>query len=138
MPSPSPTPEPEENLEIEQVFSVSLIVYSKVKKILRGKATLKEEKTMKTKELSFAVNSSNYTDFLWSMLEKHGQDNYEVTTKKHYPFRYTLLKIKGQHVANAIDVNNIADYKEMVMKINESKPAVIKILIDMRDIQKLP
>jgi hypothetical protein len=91
------------------------------------------------------------------MLEKHGQDDYEVTAKKHYPFRYTLPKIKGmfsfihwhymtqthagecrQCIADAIDVDNIADYKEMVVKINESKPAVIKILVDMRDIQKLP
>jgi hypothetical protein len=63
MVSPSQTPEPEENPEIDQVFSVSLIVYSKVKKILRGKATSKEEKTTKTKELSFAVKSSNYTEF---------------------------------------------------------------------------
>jgi len=69
--SPSPIPEPEENSEIEQVFSVSLIVYSKVKKILWGKATSKKEKTMKMKELLFAVKSSNYTEFLWSMLEKH-------------------------------------------------------------------
>lgn len=43
-----------------------------------------------------------------------------------------------QRNADAIDADNITDYKEMVMKINESKPAVIKILIDMRDIQKLP
>lgn len=95
MVSPSQTPEPEENSEIEHVFSVSLIVYSKVKKILRGKATSKEEKTMTTKELLFTVKSSNYTEFLRSMLEKHGQDDYEVTAKKHYPFRYTLPKIKG-------------------------------------------
>jgi hypothetical protein len=36
-----------------------------------------------------------------------------------------------QCIADAIDVDNIADYKEMVMKINESKPAVIKTLVNM-------
>ena len=50
---------------------------------------------MKTKELSFTIKASNYTDFLQSMLEKYGQDDYEVTVKKHYLFRYTLPKMKG-------------------------------------------
>ena len=92
--SPSPMWESENN-SVEQVFSISLIVYSKVKQILRGKSTSKEEKTTKTKELSFAIKALNYTNFLQSMLEKHGQDDYEVTVKKHYPFRYTLPKMKG-------------------------------------------
>jgi len=39
---------------------------------------------------------------------------------------------------DAINVDNIANYKEMVMKINESKLAAIKILVNMWDIQKLP
>lgn len=160
MSSPSPTRDVEDDSsEVEQVFSISLIVYSKVKKMLRGKSALKEEKTMKTKELSFAIQSLNYVDFLRSMLQKHGQEDYEVTAKKHYPFRYTLPKTKGyrdqflfiyhktrangeytrQRVADAIDVDNVADYQEMVTKIADSKPpAIIKILVDMRDVQKLP
>jgi hypothetical protein len=90
-----PNTKTRKNPEIEQVFSVSLIVYSKVKKVLQGRATSKEEKTMKTKKLSFTVKSLNCTEFLWSMLEKHGQDDYEVTVKKYYLFRYTSPKIQG-------------------------------------------
>jgi len=95
MSSPSPTRDTEDNLEAEQAFSISLTVYSKVKKTLRGKSSTKEEKSTKTKELLFAVKSSNYVNFLQNMLQKHGQEDYEVTVKKHYPFRYTLLKTKG-------------------------------------------
>jgi hypothetical protein len=45
----------------------------------------------------FAIKPSNlgYVDFLKSMLQKHGQEDYEVTEKKHYPFRYTLPTVKG-------------------------------------------
>ncbi|KIK75804.1 hypothetical protein PAXRUDRAFT_171675, partial [Paxillus rubicundulus Ve08.2h10] len=60
-----------------------------------GKSASKQEKSVKTKELLFLIKPSNYVKFLKSMLQKHGQEVYEVTEKKHYPFRYTLLKAKG-------------------------------------------
>ncbi|KAG9309093.1 hypothetical protein JVU11DRAFT_10976 [Chiua virens] len=135
-------PSPTQDLEDEQAFSISLTVYLKVKKVLWGKSTSKEEKSVKTKELSFAIKPSNAgcVNFLMSMLQKHGQDDYMVTEKKHYPFQYTLLKVKGQQAAGAIDVDNLAEYQEMVMKIVdlESKPSTVKIFVDMRHIQKLP
>ncbi|KIK73995.1 hypothetical protein PAXRUDRAFT_176944, partial [Paxillus rubicundulus Ve08.2h10] len=58
---------------------------------------------------------------------------------EHYPFRYTLPKTKGQWSADvlAIDVNNLADYQEMVMKITESELSTVKIFIVMQHIQKL-
>ena len=45
-----------------------------------------------------------------------------------------------QWAAKAINVDNLADCQEMVMKIIdlESKPSTVKILIDMWHIQKLP
>ncbi|KAG6380500.1 hypothetical protein JVT61DRAFT_8658 [Boletus reticuloceps] len=113
---PFPTWDIEDDSEAEQVFSISLTVYTKVKKTLRGKTTSKEEKLMKTKELVFAVKPSNYVDFLQSILQKHGQDDYEVKARKHYPFRYTLPNMKGQRTVDAIDVDNVADYQEMVIK----------------------
>ncbi|KIK82027.1 hypothetical protein PAXRUDRAFT_14938 [Paxillus rubicundulus Ve08.2h10] len=74
------------------------------------------------------------------MLLKHGQEVYKVTAKKHYPFRYTLPKTKGQQSADALatDVDNLADYQEMVTKIIKSKLSAVKIFIDMQHIQKLP
>jgi NAD+--asparagine ADP-ribosyltransferase len=93
MSSPSPT----QDIEDKQAFSISLTIYSKVKKLLQGKSTSKEEKSVKTKELSFVIEPSNpgYINFLKSMLQKHGQEDYEVTAKKHYPFKYSLPKVKG-------------------------------------------
>ena len=157
MSSPSPTRDIEP--EDEQVFSTFLTVYLKVKKLLWGKSTLKEEKLVKIKEFFFVIKLSNlgYIDFLKSMLQKHGQEDYEVTKKSTTHFDILYPKWKGtfmyflviqlewlangnsrQWVANAIDVDNLADYEEMVTKIIEGKPSAIKILVDMQNIQKLP
>ena len=37
-----------------------------------------------------------------------------------------------------MDVDNEADYKEMVKKIQQSNPSSTKILVNMKDIEKLP
>ncbi|KIK75629.1 hypothetical protein PAXRUDRAFT_172211 [Paxillus rubicundulus Ve08.2h10] len=118
MSSPSPIHDAEDNSE--QAFSILLTIYLKVKTTLQGKSASKQEKSVKMKELLFPVKPSNYVNFLKGMLQKHGQEVYEVTEKKHYPFRYALPKTKGQQSADAlaIDVNNIADYKEMVHQGN--------------------
>jgi len=80
----SPTCEIEDGSEAEQVFSISLTVYSKVKKTLQGETTSKEEKSTKIKELVFIIKPSNYIDFLQGMLQNLGQEDYEVTARKHY------------------------------------------------------
>jgi hypothetical protein len=36
-----------------------------------------------------------------------------------------------------MDVDNSGDYKEMVKKIDDEKPAIVKIFIDMKVIEKL-
>ncbi|KAI5982861.1 hypothetical protein EDD15DRAFT_2377076 [Pisolithus albus] len=81
---------------------------------------------------------SNYLDFLQAILRKHGLQSYEVTEKKRFPLKYVPPKAKGQRVSDVIDVDNAADYREMVKKISEEKPAIVKIFVDMRHIEKLP
>ncbi|KAI5983430.1 hypothetical protein EDC04DRAFT_2914984 [Pisolithus marmoratus] len=104
-----------------QSFSVLLMVYSKIKKTsTKGKTVSKEEKSTKMKELLFSLSNSNYVNFLQAILHKHGLIEYEVTEKKHFPLKYIPLKARGrQWVSDAIDVNNLADYREMVKKISE-------------------
>ena len=95
MPS-SPTRHSEE--PEERSFSVTLTVYSTVKKKVRGKlstAATKEEKSLKRKELLFAVNHGNYLEFLQRILEKHGQGQYIVSERKHFPFKFVDPQAKG-------------------------------------------
>ncbi|KAF8546341.1 hypothetical protein OG21DRAFT_1491311, partial [Imleria badia] len=77
----SPTPEPTQDDEKVHTFNVSLTVYTLLKKAAsrdtRKVATVKEEKLVKVKELPFAINEDNYIDFLTSLLEKHGQEQYK-------------------------------------------------------------
>ncbi|KAI5982136.1 hypothetical protein EDC04DRAFT_2616903 [Pisolithus marmoratus] len=117
-----------------QSFSILLTVYSKVKKTsAKGKMTSKEEKSTKMKELLFTLNSSNYIEFLQAILA-----GYEVTKKKQFPLKYIPSKAKGQCVSDAIDVENILDYREMVKKLTEDKPPMVKLFVDMQYIEKLP
>ncbi|KIK28176.1 hypothetical protein PISMIDRAFT_7690 [Pisolithus microcarpus 441] len=90
------------------------------------------------KELLFVADNSNYLEFLQAILLKHGLESYEVTDKKHFPLKYVPPKAKGQRASDAIDVDNATDYREMVKKISEEKPAVVKIFVDMRHIERLP
>ncbi|KAI6016744.1 hypothetical protein EDC04DRAFT_2903047 [Pisolithus marmoratus] len=118
--SPSP-----EGHDPPQSFSIFLTVYSKIRKTsARGKTTLKEEKSTKMKELLFTTDNSNYLDFLQAILLKHGLESYEVMEKKHFPLKYVPPKAKGQWASDTIDVNNAADYREMVKKISEEKLAI--------------
>ncbi|KIK14137.1 hypothetical protein PISMIDRAFT_117552 [Pisolithus microcarpus 441] len=131
----SPSPE----LEKQFSFAVALTVYSNLKKKMKGKASAsKEVKSVKTKELLFPLRDSNYLGFLQSLLEKHGQDQYVVSDRRWYPFKFVPPKAKGQHVTDAMDVDNEADYQEMVGKIHGTNPSVTKIFIDMKHVEKLP
>jgi hypothetical protein len=91
MSSPAP-----EDAGIQQLFSISLTVYSNVikKMAVKGKTTTKEEKSTKMKELLFAPDPLNYIKFLQAILLKHGLENYEVTEKRHFPLKYGLAKTK--------------------------------------------
>ncbi|KAI6039959.1 hypothetical protein EDC04DRAFT_2602833 [Pisolithus marmoratus] len=120
----SPTPEEDDFL---QSFSILLTVYLKVKKTsMKGKTTSKEEKSIKMKELLFTPSTSNYIEFLKAVLLKHGPASYEVTEKKHFPLKYIPLTVKGQCILDAIDVNNIINYRDMVKKLSEEKLSTVK------------
>ncbi|KIK12710.1 hypothetical protein PISMIDRAFT_18535 [Pisolithus microcarpus 441] len=96
--------------DLLQSFSILLMVYLKIKKMsVKGKTTSKEEKSTKMKELLFSPTNSNYIKFLQAVLCKHGLDDYQVTEKKHFPLK--------QWMSDAIDVDNLADYREMVEKL---------------------
>ena len=151
MSSPSPT-RPSEKAHS---FAVVLTVY--VSKKNKSK-TVKEEKSTKTKELVFRIDENNYIDFLQSILKKHGQGHFKVSEKKHFPFKFVPPKAKrsvcyfpptfadfnlvttyfSQCVNDAIDVDNKADYAEMVKKIHARNPGTTKIYVDMKHIEKIP
>ncbi|KAI6019254.1 hypothetical protein BKA83DRAFT_4127200 [Pisolithus microcarpus] len=132
----SPSPE----LEKQFSFAVALTAYSNLKKKTKGKASAaKEVKSVKTKELLFPLRDNNYLGFLQSLLEKHGQDQYIVSDQRWYPFKFVPPKAKGsQRATDAMDVDNEADYQEMVGKIHGANPSVTKIFIDMKHVEKLP
>ncbi|KAI6041786.1 hypothetical protein EDC04DRAFT_2892670 [Pisolithus marmoratus] len=133
--SPSPTHESER----WHAFTVALTVYSRLKKTMKGKASAsKEVKSIKTKELLFSLRDNNYLMFLQSILEKHGQDQYKVLGHGRYPFKLVPPKAKGQCVNDTMDVDNEADYKEMVGKLRHNKSGTIKILVDMKQVERLP
>ncbi|KIK13610.1 hypothetical protein PISMIDRAFT_118598 [Pisolithus microcarpus 441] len=114
MSSPSPTCHSGE-LEKQYAFMVTLMVYSSLKSKMKGKTSvLKEVKSIKTKELSFPPKADNYLDFLQGILDKHGQDHYKISEKKQYSFKYIPPKTKGQCVGDVMDVDNEANYQEMV------------------------
>ena len=91
----SPTPSDSDTV---YTFTVSLTVYSLIKKKTpRGKAAAsKEEKSVKVnlKELQFSIDNTNYLDFLQSILNKHGQDQYMLLAKKEFLFKYIPPKTK--------------------------------------------
>ncbi|KAI6045834.1 hypothetical protein EDC04DRAFT_2598430 [Pisolithus marmoratus] len=136
--SPSPTCRSGE-LGKQCAFTVALTVYSSLKLKMKGKTSvLKEVKSVKTKELSFPLKVNNYLDFLQGVLDKHGQDHYKILERKRYLFKYVPPKIKGQCVSDVMDVDNEADYQEMVGKVSSIHPSTTKIFVDMKQVEKLP
>ncbi|KIK19815.1 hypothetical protein PISMIDRAFT_13386 [Pisolithus microcarpus 441] len=87
---------------------------------MKGKTTLKEEKSTKMKELLFSLTNLNYVEFLQAVLCKHGLEDYVVSERKHFPLKYVPLKARGQRLSDAIDVDNLADYREMVKKLSRT------------------
>ncbi|KAI6014756.1 hypothetical protein BKA83DRAFT_4498896 [Pisolithus microcarpus] len=138
MSSPSPTCHSGE-LEKQYAFMVTLMVYSSLKSKMKGKTSvLKEVKSIKTKELSFPPKADNYLDFLQGILNKHGQDHYKISEKKQYSFKYVPPKTKGQCVGDVMDVDNEANYQEMVGKVSSIHPSTTKIFVNMKQVKKLP
>ncbi|KAI6038115.1 hypothetical protein EDC04DRAFT_2896874 [Pisolithus marmoratus] len=135
----SSSPSPTHKSEKWHAFTIALTVYSSLKKTMKAKASAsKEVKSIKMKELLFLLRYDNYLMFLQSILEKNGQDQYRVSGCRCYPFKFMPPKAKGQHVNDAMDIDNEADYKEMVRKLCHDKSGTIKILVDMKQVAKLP
>jgi hypothetical protein len=82
--------------DMAYTFAVSLTVYSFIKKkTAKGKvAAPKEEKSVKVKELQFSIDDTNYLDFLQSILDKHGQDQFMLSAKTQFSFKYIPPKAK--------------------------------------------
>jgi len=141
--SPSPTPDIESSFETTIVSS--LAVYTKGS----GKKA-KEVKTVKVKEFDFTISDDNYLDFLRELLQSQSQDKYQVAAKKRYGFKYLYPPSKAYVIVaitctgtngnyrlhNAVDVDNEKDYKRMVTNVLEQQPKKIKILVDMKDVQR--
>ncbi|KIJ10754.1 hypothetical protein PAXINDRAFT_16300 [Paxillus involutus ATCC 200175] len=133
-PSPSSKSTPS-----DVVFTIALTVYSTIWKTTKNKTMAKEEKAVKTKELVFAVDgldSTNYLNFLHAALCKHNQDVFKIMQAKCYPFKH-IIGAK-QKVSDGMDVDNSGDYEVMVKKIDDKKPTTVKIFINMKVIEKLP
>ena len=78
--------------ETDQTFSVSLTIYSHVKKVAKGKT--KEDKITTMKELVFSICKStpNCLSFLWNVLLQHGLRDSNLSEENNYLFKYLLMK----------------------------------------------
>ncbi|KIN95228.1 hypothetical protein M404DRAFT_166340 [Pisolithus tinctorius Marx 270] len=111
------SPSPIHSSERPHAFAVVLAVYSTIKKKGNGRGfPPKEGKSVKMKEILIVVNDGNYIKFPKSILEKHGYDNYRVSEKKCYLFKFVPPQTKSQGASNAMDIDNEVDYQEMVKK----------------------
>ena len=88
--------ESDQPAERQYAFTVALTVYSALKQSSKSKSTTtkRQEKSIKTKELFFPLNKDNYIEFLGSILEKHGQTQYRVSSKQRFLFKFTMPKTK--------------------------------------------
>ena len=84
------------NTDTEYTFAVALTIYTFIKKkAAKDKAAVpKEEKAIKIKKLQFLIDNMNYLDILQSILDKDGQDQYKLSMKKQFTFKYIPPKAK--------------------------------------------
>ncbi|KAG1732004.1 uncharacterized protein EDB91DRAFT_1058406 [Suillus paluster] len=136
--SPSDSPEMP---EFKATFIIHLDTYTKTTTESNGKAKAKEVKSTKVKELVFQISKHNYIKFLTTILAKHDKSHHRVTERKKYSFKYYLGNSRGQVIfvrAEAMDVDNEADYAEMAKKLISKEPRKVKVFIDMKNVEKLP
>ncbi|KAG1737714.1 hypothetical protein EDB19DRAFT_1829479 [Suillus lakei] len=112
MSSPS---DPPEIPKFKATFIIHLDTYTKITTESNGKAKTKEVKSTKVKELVFQISEPNYIEFLTTILVKHDKSHYRVTERKKYSF----------NCAEAMDVDNQADYVEMAKKLIFEEPQKI-------------
>ena len=66
------------------------------------------------------------------------KDQYAISPPLLLISTWLQLTYFSQHVNDAIDVDNKADYMEMVKKIHARNPGTTKIYVDMKHIEKIP
>ncbi|KAG1837964.1 hypothetical protein DFJ58DRAFT_846247 [Suillus subalutaceus] len=108
-------------------FIIYLDTYTKTTTENNGKAKTKEVKSTKVKELVFQVSESNYIEFLTTILMKHDKSHYRITERKKYTFKR----------AEAMDVDNQADYAEMAKKLISKEPRKVKIFVDISSLTSM-
>ncbi|KAG1850455.1 hypothetical protein F4604DRAFT_1959350 [Suillus subluteus] len=122
--------------EFKATFIIHLDTYTKTTTESNGKAKAKEVKSTKVKELVFQISEHNHVEFLTTILAKHDKSHHRVTERKKYSFKYYLGNSRGR--AEAMDVDNEADYAEMAKKLISEEPRKVKVFIDMKNVEKLP
>ncbi|KIK35732.1 hypothetical protein CY34DRAFT_16840 [Suillus luteus UH-Slu-Lm8-n1] len=135
----SPSDSSPETPGFTATFIIYLDTYTKTTTENNGKAKTKEVKSTKVKELVFQVSESNHIEFLTTILMKHDKSHYRITERKKYTFKYLLgNSLVVYRRAEAMDVDNQADYAEMAKKLISEEPQKVKIFVDMKNVEKLP
>ncbi|KAF8870045.1 hypothetical protein CPB84DRAFT_1855828 [Gymnopilus junonius] len=101
----------------------------------KKKAVAKGALQTKNKEFPFTFESGedNYLAFLSTILTKHGHDKLTpVVRKTRYVVKYIL---GGKVKKDAIDVDTMEEYEEMVMKILDTTPEKVTVFVNLEDIQ---
>lgn len=117
----------------------------------KSKNKTKQKKETKAKEFSHSFESGleNYLQLLKTILAKHGEEKYNVTDRMTYGIKVQLPSVKYTlstsinsisdipcRKGDALDINNFAEYQDLVKNIIEGMPSKMNIYIDMADIQK--
>ncbi|KAI6038005.1 hypothetical protein EDC04DRAFT_2604413 [Pisolithus marmoratus] len=100
-------------LEKQHAFTIALTVYSSLKKNMKGKTSASKEHTQ----------------------ENMGRTNTRSQSISAIP---SSLCLQNQCISDAMDVNNENNYKEMVKKLHCNHSSTTKILIDMKQVKRLP
>ncbi|KAF8189594.1 hypothetical protein K438DRAFT_1552338, partial [Mycena galopus ATCC 62051] len=95
----------------------------------------KFKKDVKTKEFShtFEGTEDNYLTLLKTILSKHGEAQYNFTKKMTYCIK---VQMPGRKKGEALDIDDVDEYKDLVKEIVEEVSVKITIYVDMAEIQK--
>ncbi|KAJ7098942.1 hypothetical protein C8R44DRAFT_642692 [Mycena epipterygia] len=117
----------------------------------RSKNKTEQKKETKAKEFSHSFESGleNYLQLLKTILAKHGEEKYNVMDRMTYGIKVQLPSVKYTlstsinsisdipcRKGDALDIDNFAEYQDLVKDIIEGMPSKMNIYIDMADIQK--
>ncbi|KAJ7355887.1 hypothetical protein DFH08DRAFT_803820 [Mycena albidolilacea] len=136
----SSSPDPQETTHKAKVISTvthyTLVPVPGASGGAKSKTKPKTKKETKTKEFTytFEASLSNYLDFLKLILEKHGEERYNITAKMLYSMKVQLAGIKK---TEALDVDTLEEFNELVKDdIIAKKTLKLTVFVDMADIEK--